>query len=76
MLPKLDIPTYEIKLISNNKAVRYRPFLVKEQKLFLMASESTDAKETLKTVKQVLRNCILDDINIDSLPILISNGCF
>jgi hypothetical protein len=68
MLPKLDVPIYEIKLISTGKTIRFRPFLVKEQKLFLMASESTDPKETINTIRQVLKNCILDELDIDSLP--------
>jgi len=68
MLPKIDVPTHEINLISTGKPVRFRPFLVKEQKLFLMASEQTDAKETINVIRQVLRNCILDDIDIDNLP--------
>lgn len=67
MLPKLDVPTYEVNLISTGKPVRFRPFLVKEQKLFLMASESDDAKETIKIIKQVLKNCIIDEVNIDTL---------
>ena len=67
MLPKLDVPTYEVNLISTGKPVRFRPFLVKEQKLFLMASESDDAKETLNIIRQVLKNCIIDDINVDTL---------
>jgi hypothetical protein len=41
---------------------------VKEQKLFLMAAESEDAKETIGTIRRVLKNCVLDDIDIDSLP--------
>jgi hypothetical protein len=68
MLPKLDIPMYELKLISSNKNVRYRPFLVKEQKLFLMAAESDDPKETIRAIRQVVQNCVLDEIDIDSLP--------
>jgi len=68
MLPKLDIPTYTVKLISTGKTVRYRPFLVKEQKLFLMASEADDAKEIINTIRQVLKNCVLDEIDIDNLP--------
>ena len=68
MLPKLDVPIYEVKLLSSGKVIRFRPFLVKEQKLFLMASESEDAKETINVIRQVLRNCILDDISIDDLP--------
>lgn len=67
-LPKLDAPTYETKLISTGKRVRFRPFLVKEQKLFLMAAESNDPKEIVTTIKQVLRNCILDDLDIETLP--------
>ena len=68
MLPKIDVPTHEVKLISTGKPVRFRPFLVKEQKLFLMANEQTDAKEAINTIRQVLKNCMLDDIDIDNLP--------
>jgi hypothetical protein len=67
-LPKLDVPTYEVNLISTGKPVRFRPFLVKEQKLFLMASESEDPNEIIKTIRQVLKNCILDEIDVDNLP--------
>lgn len=68
MLPKLDVPIYSVTLLSTGKEVRIRPFLVKEQKLFLMAAESEDSKETISTIKQVLKNCVLDDVDIDSLP--------
>lgn len=69
-LPKIDTPTYETKLISTGKTVKYRPFLVKEQKLFLMASQSEDAKEVVNTIKQVLNNCILtNSVKIDELPV-------
>ena len=47
MLPKLDVPIYEVKLISTGKPIRFRPFLVREQKLFLMAAESEDQKKLL-----------------------------
>lgn len=67
-LPKLDVPIYTLNLISSDKPIRFRPFLVKEQKLFLMASESEDAKEIIKTIRQVLKNCVLDEIDIDNLP--------
>lgn len=68
MLPKINAPVYETKLISSNKKVKFRPFLVKEQKLFLMASESEDPKEIVTTIKQVLNNCVLDELDIDTLP--------
>ena len=67
-LPKLDVPIYETTLISTGKLVRFRPFLVKEQKLFLMASQSNDNNEVINSIKQVLSNCIMDDINIELIP--------
>lgn len=68
MLPKLDVPIFSINLISTGKPVRFRPFLVKEQKLFLMAGESEDSNEMVNVIRQVLRNCVLDDVDVDSLP--------
>ena len=68
MLPKIDVPIYSVNLISTGKPVRFRPFLVKEQKLFLMASESEDANEMVSVIRQVLKNCVLDEIDVDSLP--------
>jgi len=69
MLPKIDTPIYEVKLISNNKVVQFRPFLVKEQKLFLMNTENDDVEATIKVIRQVLKNCVLTDIDIDALPV-------
>jgi hypothetical protein len=68
MLPKLDVPIYTVKLISTGKPVRFRPFLVREQKLFLMAAESTDGNEMINTIRQVLKNCVLDEVDIDAMP--------
>ncbi len=69
MLPKIDVLIYELKLISTGKPVRFRPFLVKEQKLLLMASQSEDPKDALNVVKQISKNCILDDIDVETLPV-------
>ena len=70
MLPKIETPIYEVKLISTGKTVQFRPFLVKEQKLFLMNSdENADVESIVKVIRQVLRNCVLSDIDIDSLPL-------
>lgn len=69
MLPKIDVPTYELKLISSGKTVRFRPFLVKEQKLLLMATQSDDPKDSLNVVKQISKNCIIDDVDVESLPV-------
>jgi len=68
MLLKIDVPVYETTLISTGKKVKFRPFLVKEQKLFLMASQSEDAEETVNVIKQVLNNCLISKVDIDELP--------
>lgn len=69
MLPTLSLPTYELKLPSNGKEITVRPFIVKEEKLLLMAAESDDDMEIVNTTKQVIRNCVLsEDVNIDNLP--------
>lgn len=67
MLPKIDVPIYETNLISNGQKIRFRPFLVKEQKLFLMASQSDDPKDMIESIKQVINNCVIDDIDVNSL---------
>jgi len=69
MLPKIDVPIYELELLSSGKKIRFRPFLVKEQKLLLMATHSEDTKDSLNVVKQISKNCILDDIDVESLPV-------
>jgi hypothetical protein len=69
MLPKIDVPVYDCILPSNKKKVKFRPFLVKEQKLLLMAAESTEVKDVVDSIKQVVKNCILDDIDVDGLPV-------
>jgi hypothetical protein len=67
MLPKIDVPIYETKMISTGNTIKFRPFLVKEQKLFLMASQSDDTKDMISAIKQVINNCVLDEIDVDSL---------
>ena len=58
-LPKIDAPTYELTLPSSDRKVKYRPFLVKEEKLLIIAMESEDMNQIQTAVKQVLSNCIL-----------------
>jgi hypothetical protein len=69
MLPKIDVPIYELTLPLTNKTIRFRPFLVKEEKILLMAMESEEADSVLLAVKQILTNCCLDDLDIEDLPI-------
>jgi len=69
MLPKIDVPIYNVKLLSNGKNLRFRPFTVKEEKLFLMANENEDLDNVVDTIKQILNNCVLDEFQVDSLPL-------
>jgi hypothetical protein len=69
MLPKIDVPIYELTLPLTNKLIRFRPFLVKEEKILLMAMESDENDSILLAVKQIITNCCLDEISVDDLPI-------
>ena len=67
-LPQISAPTYELVLPSSNKKIKYRPFLVKEEKILIMALESEDTKQITTSIKTVLSNCILSrGIKIDKL---------
>lgn len=69
-LPKIDLPIYELKLVSIPKPIKYRPFLVKEEKLLLMALQSNDEENIFNTIRQVINNCLLTDgIDIETIPI-------
>ena len=69
-LPKLDVPIYELKLPSTNKKISYRPFLVKEEKILLMAMEGEDEGEITTAIKQIINNCIVTkNIDVDKLPL-------
>ncbi len=67
-LPKLGYPTYELELPSTGKTVKYRPFLVKEEKVLLMALESQDEKQIIAAVKDLIKNCVISRIKVDNLP--------
>ena len=70
-LPKLDVPTYEIELPLSKKKIKYRPFLVKEQRNLLMAIESNETTTIHQNVKDILYNCTLTEgVEIDKLPII------
>ena len=68
-LPKIVTPSFELTLPSNKKKVKYRPFLVKEEKILILAIESGGMKEITMAIKDVLKNCVLTrGIKIDELP--------
>jgi hypothetical protein len=68
-LPKICTPTYELELPSSGQTVRYRPFLVKEEKLLLIALESEDTKQITTAIKTVIKSCIeTKNIKVENLP--------
>lgn len=68
-LPKINTPTYELTLPSDGKKIKYRPFLVREEKILIMALETEDMKQITKAVLDILNDCILTKgITIQSLP--------
>jgi hypothetical protein len=68
-LPKISTPTYELELPSTGETIQYRPFLVREEKLLVLALESENMKEITTAIKTVIKNCILSKgIKIESLP--------
>ena len=68
-LPKIATPTYELELPSTGETIQYRPFLVKEEKLLVIALESEDNKQITTAIKTVIKNCILTkNIKVESLP--------
>ena len=58
-LPTISTPTYELTLPSSNRKIKYRPFLVKEEKILILAMESQDSKQIARAVKDVISKCIL-----------------
>jgi len=68
-LPKIATPTYELELPSTKKTIKYRPFLVKEEKLLVLALESEDNKQISTAIKQVLKSCIQTrGVKVETLP--------
>ena len=68
-LPKIATPTYELELPSTGQTINYRPFLVKEEKVLVIALESEDNKQITSAIKAVLKNCIITKgIKVESLP--------
>ena len=68
-LPKISTPTYELELPSTGKKIKYRPFLVREEKILILALESEDEKQIANAVKTTLKDCIQTrGIKVENLP--------
>ena len=69
-LPQVVLPTYELEIPSSGKKIKYRPFVVKEEKVLLLALESNDEKQIESAVKDLLKNCIqTKGIKIEEMPL-------
>jgi hypothetical protein len=66
-LPKIETPKYKLKIPSNNKVVEFRPYLVAEEKLLLIASESEDKNSILDAIKQIVQNCTFNKLDVEEL---------
>jgi hypothetical protein len=68
-LPKLDTPVYNLEVPSTGETIKYRPFLVKEQKILMMAEESKDENEVYNAMKTTITSCTFGDLDVESAPI-------
>ena len=68
-LPKVEIPTYELTLPSEDKKIKYRPFLVKEEKILYIALETGDNKQMIEALKEIVNACTFDVLKVEQLPI-------
>ena len=67
-LPKINAPEYRLNVPSTDEEITYRPFLVKEEKLLLIAHETGDDKSTFDAIKQLIKGCVTQELAIDALP--------
>ena len=67
-LPKLITPTYELEIPSTDEKIKYRPFLVKEEKILMMAMESKATADITQAVKDIVSECTFNKIKIDNMP--------
>jgi len=68
-LPEIKHPVYKLVVPSTNKTISFRPYTVQEEKLLLMVRMSDDLEEVISCLKQIIRNCVFDDIDVDKLAI-------
>jgi len=68
-LPKIVVPTYELEIPSSKEKITYRPFLVKEEKILLMAQEQGEDIEILNAIKQIINNCTYEKLNLEKVAL-------
>ena len=68
-LPKINVPTYELEVPSTKEKITYRPFLVKEEKILLLALEENDELTIARALKQIVNNCTFENLSVNSMPL-------
>ena len=68
-LPKIDVPIYEIKIASSDTPIKYRPFLVKEKKILMIAAESKSSDAAYMAIKQIVNNCTFEKIDVENFAL-------
>ena len=67
-LPKLTTPTYELEIPSTDEKIKYRPFLVREEKILMMAMETKSESDIVQAVKEIVSECTFNKINLGTMP--------
>jgi hypothetical protein len=75
-LPKLNAPTYELEIPSTDEKIKYRPFLVKEEKILMMALETKDNAQIINAVKDIVTECTFSKVNISTMPMFDTEYIF
>jgi len=68
-LPKIDTPSYQLELPSNQQVVKYRPFLVREQKILMLAQEAENKEDTYNMLSDIVGGCTFNSVDIKTMPI-------
>lgn len=68
-LPKINVPTHELEVPSTKDKITYRPFLVKEEKILLLALEENDEMTIARALKQIVNNCTFDNLSVNDMPL-------
>jgi hypothetical protein len=68
-LPKIVTPTYELEIPSSKKKITYRPFIVKEEKILLLAQEAGEESDILNAIKQIIKNCTFEEVEVNDMAL-------
>jgi hypothetical protein len=68
-LPKIVTPTYELEIPSSKEKITYRPFLVKEEKILLLAQEAGEESDILNAIKQIIKNCTFEEVEVNDMAL-------